>query len=69
MAACFTSDTSEVEAGRAAWEYRKPDSALRVLLSVSALAKGFDVKTLECVCDVPLHKSLKTRQIQMWGAG
>ena len=42
MAACFTSDTSEVERAALLGEYRKPDSALRVLLSVSALAKGFD---------------------------
>ena len=44
--------------GRAFWEYRKPDSALRVLLSVSALANGFDVQDVGCVCDVrPLRKS------------
>lgn len=42
MAACFTSDTQESEREMLLTEYRKPDSALRVLLSVSALAKGFD---------------------------
>ena len=69
MAACFTSDTSEVERAALLGEYRKPDSALRVLLSVSALAKGFDCQDVECVCDVrPLRKSL-SEAIQMWGRG
>jgi len=69
MAACFTSDTSEVERAALLGEYRKPDSALRVLLSVSALAKGFDVQDVGCVCDVrPLRKSL-SEAIQMWGRG
>src|SRR5574337_2059742 len=40
-----------------------------VLISVEALAKGFDVKDVECVCDCrPLRKSLSTA-IQMWGRG
>ena len=43
MAACFTSDTRETERAALLAEYRKPDSTLRVLLSVNALAKGFDV--------------------------
>ncbi len=69
MAACFTSDTSEVERAALLGEYRKPDSALRVLLSVSALAKGFDCVDVGCVCDVrPLRKSL-SEAIQMWGRG
>jgi len=42
MAACFTADTKEEERATLLKEYRKPDSCLRVLLSVSALAKGFD---------------------------
>ena len=69
MAACFTSDTQESEREMLLNEYRKPDSALRVLLSVSALAKGFDVPDVGCVCDVrPLRKSL-SEAIQMWGRG
>ena len=69
MAACFTSDTKEHEREQLLTEYRKPDSALRVLLSVNALAKGFDVPDVECVCDVrPLRKSL-SEAIQMWGRG
>ena len=50
-------------------EYRKNDSMLRVLVSVEALAKGFDVPTVSCVIDCrPLRKSLSTA-IQMWGRG
>lgn len=69
MAACFTSDTDQAERDMLLAEYRKPDSALRVLISVEALAKGFDVPDVSCVCDVrPLRKSLSTA-IQMWGRG
>jgi superfamily II DNA or RNA helicase len=42
---------------------------IRVLISVEALAKGFDVQDVECVCDCrPLRKSLSTA-VQMWGRG
>lgn len=69
MAASFTSDTTPEERAILLKEYAKPDSALRVLISVEALAKGFDVKDVECVCDCrPLRKSLSTA-IQMWGRG
>jgi len=69
MAALFTSETDEAERESLLKEYRKPDSALRVLVSVEALAKGFDVPDVGCVCDVrPLRKSLSTA-IQMWGRG
>lgn len=69
MAACFTSHTKDDERENLLSEYRKPDSMLRVLVSVEALAKGFDVPDVECVCDCrPLRKSLSTA-IQMWGRG
>jgi len=69
MAATFTCDTTFEERAILLKEYQKPDSALRVLISVEALAKGFDVKDVECVCDCrPLRKSLSTA-IQMWGRG
>ena len=69
MAACFTSNTDTAERETLLKEYRKQDSALRVLISVEALAKGFDVPDVSCVCDVrPLRKSLSTA-IQMWGRG
>lgn len=69
MASVFTSDTSPTERLELLKEYRKPDSALRVLISVEALAKGFDVPDVGCVVDCrPLRKSLSTA-IQMWGRG
>jgi DNA repair protein RadD len=69
MAATFTSHTTEAERKSLLDEYKKPDSKLRVLVSVEALAKGFDVKDVGCVCDArPLRKSLSTA-IQMWGRG
>lgn len=69
MAAVFTSHTSDAERKSLLDEYRRPDSALRVLVSVEALAKGFDVPDVGCVIDCrPLRKSLSTA-IQMWGRG
>lgn len=69
MAAVFTSETSAKEREVLLNEYRKPDSMLRVLISVEALAKGFDVPDVECVVDCrPLRKSLSTA-VQMWGRG
>ena len=67
MAATFTSDTTADDRSILLKEYSKPDSSLRVLISVEALAKGFDVKDVGAICDVrPLRKSLSTA-IQMWG--
>lgn len=69
MAAVFTSDTKEAEREYLLSEFRKPDATLRVLISVEALAKGFDVPDVGCVVDCrPLRKSLSTA-IQMWGRG
>ena len=69
MAAVFTSETTAKERQILLDEYRKSDSHLRVLISVEALAKGFDVPDVGCVCDArPLRKSLSTA-IQMWGRG
>jgi DNA repair protein RadD len=69
MAAVFTARTPEKERESLLDEYRKHDSALRVLVSVEALAKGFDVPDVSCVIDCrPLRKSLSTA-IQMWGRG
>ncbi len=68
-AATFTSHTSDAERKALLSEYRKHDSDLRVLVSVEALAKGFDVTDVACVIDArPLRKSLSTA-IQMWGRG
>jgi superfamily II DNA or RNA helicase len=69
MAATFTSNTTTKEREMLLDEYRKPNSHLKVLISVEALAKGFDVPDVACVCDArPLRKSLSTA-IQMWGRG
>jgi DNA repair protein RadD len=69
MAQLFTSETTEAERKGILTEYKKPDTALRVLISVEALAKGFDVPDVGCVVDCrPLRKSLSTA-IQMWGRG
>ncbi|MFZ2125389.1 MAG: DEAD/DEAH box helicase family protein [Candidatus Saccharimonadales bacterium] len=69
MAATFTSETTATERELLINEYKKPDAVLRVLISVEALAKGFDVPDVECICDCrPLRKSLSTA-IQMWGRG
>jgi superfamily II DNA or RNA helicase len=69
MAAVFTSETTDTERKTLLDEYRKPNSMLKILISVEALAKGFDVPDVGCVCDArPLRKSLSTA-IQMWGRG
>jgi superfamily II DNA or RNA helicase len=65
----FTSETSDGERYTLLKEFRKEDSAIRLLISVEALAKGFDVEDIGCVIDTrPLRKSLSTA-IQMWGRG
>ena len=69
MASVFTAHTTAPEREALLAEYRKRDSKLRVLVSVEALAKGFDVPDVACVVDCrPLRKSLSTA-IQMWGRG
>lgn len=69
MAAVFSANTLPAEREQILKEFRKPDSMLRVLVSVEALAKGFDVPDVSCVIDCrPLRKSLSTA-IQMWGRG
>jgi DNA repair protein RadD len=69
LSAVFTSNTTDDERDAILAEYRKPDSAIRVLLSVEALAKGFDVKDVGCIIDArPLRKSFSTF-VQMIGRG
>lgn len=69
LAATFTSDTDDIERKALREEYSKQDSAIRVLISVQALAKGFDQPDVGCVIDCrPLRKSL-SEAIQMWGRG
>jgi len=69
MASVFTSETTGPERDMLLKEYSKRDATLRVLISVEALAKGFDVPDVSCIVDCrPLRKSLSTA-IQMWGRG
>lgn len=69
MSAVFCADTTPTEREQLLKEYKKHDSIIRVLISVEALAKGFDVPDVGCVVDCrPLRKSLSTA-IQMWGRG
>lgn len=68
-AALFTSHTDDKERAELLEEYRKPNSRIRILISVEALAKGFDVPDVGCVVDCrPLRKSLSTF-VQMLGRG
>lgn len=68
-AALYTSETSDRERSELLAEYTKPDPCIRVLVSVEALAKGFDVPDIGCVIDArPLRKSFSTF-IQMIGRG
>lgn len=65
----FTSETKPEERAALLAEFSKVNSQLRILISVEALAKGFDVQDIGCVIDArPLRKSLSTA-IQMWGRG
>ena len=69
LARVFTSETPANERETLVKEFSKPDSMLRVLVSVEALAKGFDAPDAGCVVDArPLRKSLSTF-IQMIGRG
>jgi superfamily II DNA or RNA helicase len=68
-AAAYTSETPDGERLALLAEFTKRDPTIRVLVSVEALAKGFDVQDIGCVIDArPLRKSLSTA-IQMWGRG
>lgn len=65
----FTGKTPDAERAELLNEYRKADSKVRVLVSVEALAKGFDVPDVGCVVDCrPLRKSLSTF-VQLLGRG
>ncbi|THJ30961.1 DUF2075 domain-containing protein [Lampropedia aestuarii] len=69
VAATYTSKTPDEEKASLLKEFKKAESSIRVLISVEALAKGFDVRDVGCVVDCrPLRKSLSLA-IQMWGRG
>jgi DNA repair protein RadD len=50
-------------------EFRKPDSYIRGLVSVSALSKGFDVPDVECIIMARPLKSSLAEHIQILGRG
>ena len=59
MAAVYSQNTTQAERDMLLADYEKPDALIRVLISVEALAKGFDVKDVGCVIDCrPLRLSL-----------
>lgn len=65
----FCATTTDEERAEILAEYKKPDSVIRILISVEALAKGMDQKDVSCIVDCrPLRKSLSTF-IQMIGRG
>jgi DNA repair protein RadD len=69
MAAVFTAETTDAERNELLRDFKQTDGLLKVLISVEALAKGFDVPGVSCICDVrPLRKSLSTA-MQIWGRG
>lgn len=65
----YTYRTEDDARGALVDEFRKPDSAIRGLISVSALSKGFDVSDVEVVIMArPLANSL-AEHIQILGRG
>lgn len=69
LAAAYTERTTPTERAQIQREFDKPDSLIRVLISVEALAKGFDVKDVSAIIDCrPLRKSFSTF-VQMIGRG
>ncbi len=67
--AAYTSDTDANERKAILEEFDKPDSRIRILASVAALGKGFDVPDVSCIIMArPLRKSL-SEFIQALGRG
>jgi DNA repair protein RadD len=65
----YTSRTTDSERTAILEEFRKRDSQIRGLISVAALAKGFDVPSVSCIQIArPLKKSL-AEHIQIIGRG
>jgi superfamily II DNA or RNA helicase len=69
LASVYCQDTPDHERRDLVNMFREQDSVLRVLISVEALAKGFDVPDVGCIIDCrPLRKSFST-WVQMVGRG
>lgn len=69
LASLYTSRTNDEERAEILEAFSDLDGPLKVLISVEALAKGFDKPFVEVICDCrPLRKSFSTF-IQMIGRG
>lgn len=69
ITANYTYLTSEDEREQMVNEFRKPDSYIRGLITVTAASKGFDVPDVGCIIMArPLRKSL-SEHIQLFGRG
>jgi superfamily II DNA or RNA helicase len=67
--ATYTYKDREEDRADTVLEFRKPDSAIRGLITVTAASKGFDVPDIGCVIMArPLRKSL-AEHIQFFGRG
>jgi len=68
-AATYTYKDSEEDRADTTNEFKKPDSAIRGLITVTAASRGFDVPDVSCVIMArPLRKSL-AEHIQLFGRG
>jgi superfamily II DNA or RNA helicase len=65
----YTSHTPDSERETILAEYRKPDSSIRGLISVAALAKGFDVPDVSCLIIARPLRSSFAEHIQIMGRG
>jgi len=67
--ATYTYKDSEDDRAEVTEEFRKPDSAIRGLITVTAASRGFDIPDVSCVIMArPLRKSL-AEHIQLFGRG
>lgn len=67
--ATYTYLDNEEDRSETTAEFRKPDSAIRGLITVTAASRGFDVPDVSCVIMArPLRKSL-AEHIQLFGRG
>lgn len=65
----YTYRTEDTARAALVEEFRKPDSSVRGLISVSALSKGFDVSDVECIIMARPLKSSLAEHIQILGRG
>lgn len=65
----YTYRTEDTARAALVEEFRKPDSSVRGLISVSALSKGFDVSDVECIIMARPLKTSLAEHIQILGRG